>query len=53
VRIRATIDRLKALGVAQVAPSHCTGARAIAMFRDAWGKDFLDSGCGAVIELTP
>jgi 7,8-dihydropterin-6-yl-methyl-4-(beta-D-ribofuranosyl)aminobenzene 5'-phosphate synthase len=52
-RIRATIDRLKALGVAQVAPSHCTGARAIAMFRDAWGKDFLDSGSGAVIELTP
>lgn len=50
-RIKATIDRLKALDVAQVAPSHCTGTRAIAMFRDAWGKDFLDSGCGAVIDL--
>jgi 7,8-dihydropterin-6-yl-methyl-4-(beta-D-ribofuranosyl)aminobenzene 5'-phosphate synthase len=52
-RIKATIDQLKALGVAQVAPSHCTGDRAIAMFRDAWGKDFLDSGCGAVIDLAP
>jgi 7,8-dihydropterin-6-yl-methyl-4-(beta-D-ribofuranosyl)aminobenzene 5'-phosphate synthase len=52
-RIGATIDRLKALGVAQVAPSHCTGARAIAMFRDGWNRDFLDSGCGAVIALDP
>jgi 7,8-dihydropterin-6-yl-methyl-4-(beta-D-ribofuranosyl)aminobenzene 5'-phosphate synthase len=52
-RIRATIDALEALGVAQVAPSHCTGDRAIALFRKAWGKDFLDAGCGAVIELDP
>ena len=50
-RIRATIDALKALGVARVAPSHCTGDRAIALFRDAWGKDFLGGGCGAVVEL--
>jgi 7,8-dihydropterin-6-yl-methyl-4-(beta-D-ribofuranosyl)aminobenzene 5'-phosphate synthase len=53
VGIRTTIERLKGLGVAQVAPSHCTGARAIAMFRDAWGEDFLDNGCGAVIEVDP
>jgi 7,8-dihydropterin-6-yl-methyl-4-(beta-D-ribofuranosyl)aminobenzene 5'-phosphate synthase len=52
-RIRATIDALEALGVAQVAPSHCTGDRAIARFRKAWGEDFLDAGCGAVIELDP
>ena len=52
-RIGATIDRLKALDVAQVAPSHCTGTRAITMFQEAWGTDFLDSGCGAVIDLSP
>jgi 7,8-dihydropterin-6-yl-methyl-4-(beta-D-ribofuranosyl)aminobenzene 5'-phosphate synthase len=52
-RTRAIIDDLKILGVAQVAPSHCTGDRAIAMFRKAWGNDFLDGGCGAVIELAP
>ena len=52
-RIRVTIEALEALGVAKVAPSHCTGDRAIAMFRKAWGKDFLDGGCGAVIELDP
>jgi len=52
-RIRATISELKALGVAQVAPSHCTGDRATALFRDAWGEGFLEGGCGAVIELAP
>jgi 7,8-dihydropterin-6-yl-methyl-4-(beta-D-ribofuranosyl)aminobenzene 5'-phosphate synthase len=51
-RIRVIIDDLKALGVAQVAPSHCTGGAAMALFREAWGTDFVDGGCGAVIELT-
>ena len=40
-------------GVAQVAPSRCTGDRATALFRDAWGEDFLKGGCGAVIVLAP
>jgi 7,8-dihydropterin-6-yl-methyl-4-(beta-D-ribofuranosyl)aminobenzene 5'-phosphate synthase len=48
-----TVSELKGLGVSQVAPSHCTGDRATALFRDAWGADFLDGGCGAVIELGP
>jgi len=51
--IRETISELKALGVAQVAPSHCTGDRATALFRDAWGDDFLEGGCGAIIEIAP
>lgn len=50
-QIDATIKALRKLGVRKVAPSHCTGDEAIAMFRAAWGKDFLESGCGAVIEL--
>jgi 7,8-dihydropterin-6-yl-methyl-4-(beta-D-ribofuranosyl)aminobenzene 5'-phosphate synthase len=50
-RIRETIDELKALGVTQVAPSHCTGDRATALFRGAWGEDFLEGGCGAIIEI--
>jgi hypothetical protein len=48
-----TIDELKALGVAQVAPSHCTGDRATALLRDAWGEGFLEGGCGAIIEIPP
>jgi 7,8-dihydropterin-6-yl-methyl-4-(beta-D-ribofuranosyl)aminobenzene 5'-phosphate synthase len=49
--IDSIIERLKSLGVEKVAPSHCTGASAIARFRQAWGEDFVEGGLGAVIEL--
>jgi 7,8-dihydropterin-6-yl-methyl-4-(beta-D-ribofuranosyl)aminobenzene 5'-phosphate synthase len=43
--------RLQALGVERVAPSHCTGAAAIARFRRAWGARFVEGGLGAVLEV--
>jgi len=49
--IQAIIARLKALGVKKVAPSHCTGDKAIRLFRDAWANDFVEGGLGAVIEV--
>lgn len=49
--IRAVIRRLKALGVQKVAPSHCTGDKAIRIFRDAWADNFVEGGLGAVIEV--
>jgi 7,8-dihydropterin-6-yl-methyl-4-(beta-D-ribofuranosyl)aminobenzene 5'-phosphate synthase len=49
--IRAIIQRLKALGIRKVAPSHCTGDSATRMFRDAWPGGFIDGGLGAVIEV--
>jgi len=49
--IQAIIARLQALGVEKVAPSHCTGEAAIAQFRRAWGKDFVEGGLGAVITV--
>lgn len=52
VGIQKIIRNLKSQGVENVAPSHCTGSKAIALFRDAWGADFIEGGCGAVIELT-
>ncbi|OGI44033.1 MAG: hypothetical protein A2150_02350 [Candidatus Muproteobacteria bacterium RBG_16_64_11] len=48
---RATIAALRKLRVRKVAPSHCTGDAAIALFRETWGSDFTEGGCGAVIEL--
>jgi 7,8-dihydropterin-6-yl-methyl-4-(beta-D-ribofuranosyl)aminobenzene 5'-phosphate synthase len=48
---RATINALRKMGVRKVAPSHCTGDAAIALFRETWGSDFIEGGCGAVIEL--
>lgn len=49
--LRATLQALQELGVQKVAPSHCTGARAIALFRKQWGNNFVEGGCGAVIEI--
>ncbi len=45
------IKELKDLGVKRVAPTHCTGNRAIELFREAWGDDFIDAGLGRVIEV--
>ncbi|MEX0600625.1 MAG: hypothetical protein WD423_12535 [Rhodothermales bacterium] len=50
--IRSIIDRVKGLGVRKVAPSHCTGDRAVGLFREAWGDDFVEGGLGAVIDVS-
>jgi 7,8-dihydropterin-6-yl-methyl-4-(beta-D-ribofuranosyl)aminobenzene 5'-phosphate synthase len=50
-RIREIIQKLKDLGVEKVAPSHCTGEEAISLFKESWGEDFVEGGCGAVIPL--
>lgn len=39
------------LGVEQVAPSHCTGETAIAMFEREYGENFIQAGAGKVIQL--
>lgn len=43
---QTTIDRLRELGVEQVAPAHCTGERAIQLFRRAYGPKCLPAGSG-------
>jgi len=48
---RATIAALRQLGVRKVAPSHCTGDAAVALFREQWKSDFLEGGCGAIIDV--
>ena len=50
-RINQIIDELQRLGVEHVAPCHCTGDRAIGMFRNAYGEDFIPVGVGAVISI--
>lgn len=50
-QIRTTVAALRQLAVRKVAPSHCTGDAAIALFRDRWAKDFIEGGCGAVIDV--
>jgi 7,8-dihydropterin-6-yl-methyl-4-(beta-D-ribofuranosyl)aminobenzene 5'-phosphate synthase len=52
-RVKGKLQQLKTMGVHKVAPSHCTGERAIEAFHEQWGDDFITGGCGAVIELKP
>lgn len=49
--IEIIVSRLQKLGVRKVAPSHCTGTLALEIFRDTWGKDFIEGGAGSIIEL--
>jgi 7,8-dihydropterin-6-yl-methyl-4-(beta-D-ribofuranosyl)aminobenzene 5'-phosphate synthase len=49
--IAKIITDFKRLGVEKVAPAHCTGSEAIAMFKEAYGKDFIPIGVGRKIEV--
>ncbi len=51
VEIMEIIDQFREMGVEMVAPTHCTGERAMELFREAFADRFVDAGCGAVIEV--
>lgn len=50
-KITGIINELKKLRVKKIAPSHCSGEKAIELFKEAWGEDFIESGCGAKIKI--
>jgi len=45
------IARFKELGVQRVGATHCTGDAAIAMFKKAFGQNFVELGVGRKIDL--
>jgi 7,8-dihydropterin-6-yl-methyl-4-(beta-D-ribofuranosyl)aminobenzene 5'-phosphate synthase len=49
--IKRIIAELQDLGVKMIAPSHCTGEKAMKMFRNAWNQNFIEGGCGAAISI--
>lgn len=49
--IRKKAERLKQLGVRNVAPSHCSGGEAIGILADVFGDRFLKSGAGRVLTV--
>jgi 7,8-dihydropterin-6-yl-methyl-4-(beta-D-ribofuranosyl)aminobenzene 5'-phosphate synthase len=49
--IAAVIEKLEALGVQNVCPTHCSGDLAIEMFKEAFGDHYLQGGVGRVIEV--
>lgn len=48
--IGSILSGFRGLGVKRVAPCHCTGDRAIYLFGQEYGKDFIKSGTGKIIE---
>jgi 7,8-dihydropterin-6-yl-methyl-4-(beta-D-ribofuranosyl)aminobenzene 5'-phosphate synthase len=44
--VETVIAELKRLGVRRVAPSHCTGEKAIEQLKAAFGLDFIQAGAG-------
>jgi len=47
----AVKEQLQALGVQKVAPSHCTGEKAMRLFAEIWKENYISSGCGARITI--
>lgn len=45
------IKDFRRMGVKKVAPCHCTGENAIALFEMEYGQDFIQIGVGSVIRL--
>ena len=50
-QVRKIIERFKELGVEKVGAAHCTGERAIELFRKAYGDNFVPMGAGRVIQI--
>lgn len=51
IEVEKIIEEMLKLGIKKVAPSHCTGETAIQQFKRAWADNFLNAGCGAVINI--
>lgn len=49
--IRGIISDLKELGAEKTAPSHCTGQRAMELFAQAYGDNYIANGVGRVLEI--
>lgn len=48
-RIAEIIAEFQRLGVQKVAPCHCTGDRAIGLFDEVYGENFIQSGVGKIL----
>jgi 7,8-dihydropterin-6-yl-methyl-4-(beta-D-ribofuranosyl)aminobenzene 5'-phosphate synthase len=51
VQIKSILSEFRQLGVERVAPSHCTGEGAIALFEKEYGEDFIRIGAGKILTL--
>jgi 7,8-dihydropterin-6-yl-methyl-4-(beta-D-ribofuranosyl)aminobenzene 5'-phosphate synthase len=47
-QVQRIIQQLRDLGVRKVGPSHCTGDRAIELFKQEYREDFVPIGVGRI-----
>jgi 7,8-dihydropterin-6-yl-methyl-4-(beta-D-ribofuranosyl)aminobenzene 5'-phosphate synthase len=51
-QVKSIIDAFKSMGVRYCGATHCTGDKAIAAFREAYGDHFVELGAGRTIRLS-
>jgi 7,8-dihydropterin-6-yl-methyl-4-(beta-D-ribofuranosyl)aminobenzene 5'-phosphate synthase len=51
-QVKAIIEDFKKLGVVKCGASHCTGDRQIALFKEAFGENYVPIGTGKVLQIT-
>ena len=51
VELNQIIGEFRKLGIKKAGPTHCTGDRAIQMFRQAYGPDFVQMGVGRILKI--
>lgn len=49
--IKRIVQEFKRMGIAVAGPTHCTGDRAIELFREAYGSRFISGGVGTLIRV--
>jgi 7,8-dihydropterin-6-yl-methyl-4-(beta-D-ribofuranosyl)aminobenzene 5'-phosphate synthase len=49
--LKEIISQFRELGVQKVGATHCTGDRAIELFKQAYKEDFIPMGAGKVIQI--
>jgi len=49
--IKGIIEAFLKMGIQKVGPCHCTGDLAMAMFKDTYGKNFIQVGVGKIIRI--
>jgi len=51
VELKQIINEFRTLDVKKVGPTHCTGERAIQMFKQAYGPHFVQMGVGRTLKF--
>jgi len=49
--VEMMVKRFRELGVSKAGPTHCTGEKAVGMFKREHKEDFVEVGAGRIIEV--